>query len=343
MFNPCDSWDRVAEIPEPGVGVAAFFNSSGARELAAGRFVRRRPGRQLRIPKLLHHVYLPDEHAFAEAAKAGKLRAEWPLSCRLMHPDFEHMLWDMRAAKTLIKRHYPELLPAFLGYNEVTRQSGAIRAAILHRFGGLYLDIDVSCLRPSTDMLAGADVVLQGAATSQPVSNGAMASVAGHRLWAQAMELMVERFLTDPKMPISNLTGPGLLQSALEEMGIAPIAKPGKAARPLSGLHKKDGGLVRIHPHGTFFSPCGWSAEGCHRKLALQLAVGTIPPNLVGYHRYLASWLPGGNPAGIFSQEDAAKKMAAGTSKTGAATAAANAPASSSSSSNSSSSSGSSN
>lgn len=43
----------------------------------------------------------------------------------------------------------------------MTRQSGAIRAAILHRFGGLYLDIDVSCLRPSTDMLAGADVVLQ--------------------------------------------------------------------------------------------------------------------------------------------------------------------------------------
>ena len=263
--------------------------------------------------------------------------------------------------------------------------------------GSLCCHLGQSCQTLAPPSCPPALPLRQGAATSQPVSNGAMASVAGHRLWAQAMELMVERFLTDPKMPISNLTGPGLLQSALEvgastgwagaagrcgcmrvrvpcggaplhaaaagmscvewagvhgrmscaysvqEMGIAPIAKPGKAARPLSGLHKKDGGLVRIHPHGTFFSPCGWSAEGCHRKLALQLAVGTIPPNLVGYHRYLASWLPGGNPAGIFSQEDAAKKMAAGTSKTGAATAAANAPASSSSSSNSSSSSGSSN
>ncbi len=60
----------------------------------------------------------------------------------------------------------------------------ALRPFLLHAFGGMYLDLDVQCFRPSDPWLAGADLVLQNEYKEQrDVVNSVMASVPGHPFW----------------------------------------------------------------------------------------------------------------------------------------------------------------
>ena len=64
------------------------------------------------------------------------------------------------------------------------RAGDALRPFLLHAFGGMYLDLDVQCFRPSDPWLAGADLVLQSEYKEQrDVVNSVMASVPGHPFW----------------------------------------------------------------------------------------------------------------------------------------------------------------
>ena len=46
-----------------------------------------------------------------------------------------------------LEQHYAWFLPAWHSYNETVLRGDAIRYFILHRYGGLYIDLDVECLR----------------------------------------------------------------------------------------------------------------------------------------------------------------------------------------------------
>jgi mannosyltransferase OCH1-like enzyme len=58
-------------------------------------------------------------------------------------------------------QHYPFFVPVLNNMTEIVRQGDAMRYFLMHKFGGLYLDTDISCLRPAHDMLEGFDIVLQ--------------------------------------------------------------------------------------------------------------------------------------------------------------------------------------
>lgn len=68
----------------------------------------------------------------------------------------------------------------------------ALRPFLLHAFGGMYLDLDVQCFRPSDPWLAGADLVLQSEYKEQrDVVNSVMASVPGHPFWKLIIHQML--------------------------------------------------------------------------------------------------------------------------------------------------------
>lgn len=56
------------------------------------------------------------------------------------------------------------------------------RYVLMHAFGGLYLDLDVECLRNAEEGLAGFDVVLQRERGPDTVGTGVLASVPGRSL-----------------------------------------------------------------------------------------------------------------------------------------------------------------
>ena len=69
------------------------------------------------------------------------------------------MLWTDAKSRQLIADHYSWFLPTFDGYKYPIQRADAIRYFVLHRFGGIYMDLDVGCLRP-IDPLLDFEVIL---------------------------------------------------------------------------------------------------------------------------------------------------------------------------------------
>ena len=58
------------------------------------------------------------------------------------------------------------------------KKSDALRNFIMHAYGGLYLDLDVQCYKPSEASLQHMDLVLQGTGY-EGINNALMASIPG--------------------------------------------------------------------------------------------------------------------------------------------------------------------
>jgi glycosyltransferase involved in cell wall biosynthesis len=103
------------------------------------------------IPRIIHQTWrdaiIPE--AFAAYAQT------W----RNHHPEWEYRLWTDADNRDLVARHYPWFLPAYDAYPEPIMRADAARYFILHRFGGVYADLDFECLRPLDTLIAEHDVV----------------------------------------------------------------------------------------------------------------------------------------------------------------------------------------
>lgn len=140
----------------------------------------------------------------------------------------------------------------------------------------------------------------QGTGADEPVTNGIMASRPGLFFWRRVIQEL-ERRSTQSELDINVQTGPAVVIDTLREL-MGPIS-PGK--HELLGKESPKINL-RIWPLGSFFTPCTWNDRRCHRQLVLQRATGGVPPHIVGYHRYSASWhARGRNRYGILTEQDA--------------------------------------
>lgn len=59
----------------------------------------------------------------------------------------EYMLWTDASSREFIAEQYPWFLDTFDSYPYPIQRADAIRYFILHYYGGVYLDLDIGCLR----------------------------------------------------------------------------------------------------------------------------------------------------------------------------------------------------
>jgi hypothetical protein len=126
------------------------------------------------IPRVVHRIWLGD-------AKLPQELVEYGETWRRHHPAWKFKLWRDRDLRRLLPaesvgraRHRTEL-------------SDLVRFAVLRRYGGLYIDTDVECLRPFDELLDGHQVVL-GYEKPGRVGSAVLASVPGHRFFVDAAE-----------------------------------------------------------------------------------------------------------------------------------------------------------
>lgn len=103
------------------------------------------------VPRIIHQTW-KTEHVPEQWKDAQQ-------SCKDLHPEWEYRLWTDSDATDFIGREYPHLLASFRSYPYNIERADAIRYLILHYYGGIYIDLDIVCLR-SLEFLRGYDFVM---------------------------------------------------------------------------------------------------------------------------------------------------------------------------------------
>ena len=106
----------------------------------------------LRIPKRIHQIH--------HSAQLPPRWRETPSHWIRHHPDYDYQLWTDEELHALIAREYPWLLRTYEAYPYDVQRWDASRYALLHHYGGIYADLDVS----------PADSIAAGKSLSKPLS-----------------------------------------------------------------------------------------------------------------------------------------------------------------------------
>lgn len=102
-------------------------------------------------------------HAGPHRYKSHELPPTWagtPATWQSMHPDWEYRFWTDQDLEDLIRDSYPWFLDAYLAYPEPIQKVDAARYFILHKYGGVYTDLDILPTQDISPMLQFVDVVL---------------------------------------------------------------------------------------------------------------------------------------------------------------------------------------
>lgn len=128
-------------------------------------------------------------------------------------------MWEDETGTAFIKEHYPEILPHYLGYGQNIQRANILRYALLHHFGGVYLDLDVTCLVPiDAPLPAGSSVKsltdlpwITPGAYPAGVNNAFILSRPGHPFLSELLSRVPSRDLAWPMPYVENMLSTGCM------------------------------------------------------------------------------------------------------------------------------------
>ncbi len=166
------------------------------------------------IPKIIHQTWktddLPDDYS------------RYRKTVRRNHPDWQHRLWTDADNRQLIQDHYPWFLTTYDGYKHNIERADAIRYFILLHHGGVYLDLDMECLKPIDPLIEEGDLhfsLLAGPAIHNTViGNALMAAPRGHAFFAYLTTMLPRLMKRDVTFSdVFNNTGPDMLTRQIRQ------------------------------------------------------------------------------------------------------------------------------
>jgi hypothetical protein len=151
------------------------------------------------------------------------------------------MLWTDAGSRDFIESHYPWFLEIYDGYTYPIQRADSIRYFVLHHYGGVYMDLDVGCMR-RIDPLLQYEMVLPRT-IPVGISNDLMFAAKGHPFMEQTIRHLINFdhswIINYPTVMFS--TGPMFLSV---QYGIYTAAHPPSPEKP--------GGEVRILPKSLY-------------------------------------------------------------------------------------------
>ncbi|KAI9345620.1 nucleotide-diphospho-sugar transferase [Obelidium mucronatum] len=175
------------------------------------------------IPGIIHQSW--------KTTSIPKEFKQWSDSWKTLNPSYEHKLWTDQDNYNLIKEFYPWFLATYESYKKPIMRADSVRVFYLHKYGGIYSDLDVIPLKPIDKLLDGKDLVL--ARMNVPpldekdpdtnwyyvnqIPNAWMASKPGHPFWMHAAKLMMSLAQEKRDMPVEEKTGPIVIYRAYYE------------------------------------------------------------------------------------------------------------------------------
>lgn len=268
------------------------------------------------VPAILHQTWKTN-------VIPGELR-RYVASWKRFNPSWEYRFWNDSTALTLVQRDYGWFMPTFLKFRSGVERSDILRYILLHRFGGVYADLDMECLRSFTPLLARGQVFL-GAEPHEHarrqgrrnllLCNALMGSPPGDSFWLavlRSLEQEVSGLLSWAELTPVDTTGPVFLTRLFEE-------------------HPEVFADVRIYPSSAFYplvdtKRTKWAKNGLLNVSELSTLTeqrgsrtsAALFENAWAVHRWRHLWLPGRNggnsPADYGFNGKQTKASATGTS-----------------------------
>lgn len=171
--------------------------------------------------------------------------------CIKQNKDFEYILWDEAKIKELINQ-YPKYKSTFDSLPHMIQKIDMAKYLVLHKYGGIYVDMDCECIKPFIGLLQDAEVMLVrmnvnpfekflsfGKCFGDAIQNGVMGSKqSNHPFWLHCLDTLAKQDMSKKVYEthlryVFRTTGPGLLTEAY-------LSYPNKAGITLVPYDKID-------------------------------------------------------------------------------------------------------
>mmetsp|Transcript_96479 Transcript_96479/g.259115 ORF Transcript_96479/g.259115 Transcript_96479/m.259115 type:complete len:346 (-) Transcript_96479:140-1177(-) len=197
------------------VSMLAYARSAALRyDIEAGanpRMWASTPGGKSGIRKIIHQTWKTDQ-------LPGRLK-NWSESWKTCLPGWEHRLYTDSDTRDYIATRFPAFLATYDAYDRPIKRVDAFRYAVLAKEGGLYVDLDIECLRdPSSifDSMEGMTDLLVCEGCNQ-ISNAIMASTGPSQFFSKVVSLLQDpRVSPHHKGDVLYTTGPRFLTKAAD-------------------------------------------------------------------------------------------------------------------------------
>ena len=171
------------------------------------------------VPKIIHQSW-----------KTTQLREDhevWQQSWFDANPGWKYMFWTDLDNRQLVADFYPDLLYTYDILPKNISRADFVRALYMHKYGGVYADLDTWCLRPVDTLLTAGPGIAYVAEMgpdltyAHNIPNAWYASSPGHPFWLFFVERVVEltQNVVDGRRDwpgIEEIAGPVMLKAALD-------------------------------------------------------------------------------------------------------------------------------
>lgn len=175
-----------------------------------------------RTPRIIHQTWK------SKVNIPPKLQA-FQQSVRSLHPNYEFRLYDDNDLRNIVQETVPQYLEKYDSFGKNIERVDFARYAMLYKYGGIYLDMDISSLKPLDDFVNMNKVVFGTEPKEHMrlypgynymVCNAVMISPPGERVWMDIMKYIVNHY-SFAESPVPN-TGPIAVTKALKELNSDP-------------------------------------------------------------------------------------------------------------------------
>ena len=84
----------------------------------------------------------------------------WMTSWLKKNPSWQYWLWTDDDARQLVGHYYKQYVAMYDGYTCNINRADVMRYFVLDKYGGVYADIDVECMRPLDDIVSNHSCIL---------------------------------------------------------------------------------------------------------------------------------------------------------------------------------------
>lgn len=177
----------------------------------------------MQIPYIIHQTW-----------KTDLIPDKWlPFTERVrrLNPDWEYKLWTDQAIDVFAKQEFPAFYTVFAAFPKNIMRIDVIRYLIMHKIGGVYLDLDYEVLEPfdfgNHQVILPLNRSLNYGDPVNEIGNSIIASVPGHQFWSDVIhDLSNNPPVVNDYLQVLEATGPGFLTRIYNEHQYADIYVP---------------------------------------------------------------------------------------------------------------------